>query len=187
MPEGTAGISQLFWSMSPVADGANVSVFFVSFDHFVHFVVKHLFNPFVRVGCFLWIVVLYISGQYRLLPCCYDKMAEEKHLKRKGFISCFRFYVFVCSDTELQSIAKASLLSQAPQSWDRMPSCFEILLLSFNVISLQPVKPSLCRSAGLLGPKSLSSWVSNEDFVFVSFYGACLLMLTILMPRCITQ
>lgn len=80
------------------------------------FLVKHLLNPSAPSGCFLWIVeVLYIFGLYRLLPHCYDKMSKKKHLERKDLLlPVYRFYVFVCSDIELQSIAEASLLLQAP-------------------------------------------------------------------------
>lgn len=68
-----------------------------------------------------------------------------------------------------------------------MLGCFEILLISFDIISLQPAKPSLCSKIGLLEPNSLNSCVYNKDFVFVSFYGACSLMLTILRPQCINN
>lgn len=78
--------------------------------------VKHLLNPLAPSGCFLWIVeVLYIFGLYQLLPRCYDKMSKRNILRGRIYRSLFyRFYVFVCSDIELQSIAEASLLLQAP-------------------------------------------------------------------------
>lgn len=67
-------------------------------------------KPFSSFWMLPWIVeVLCIFGLYRLLPCCYDKMSNKKHLERKD-LSLPALDVFVCSDIELQSIAEASLL-----------------------------------------------------------------------------
>lgn len=46
MPAGTAAISQLFWSMSPVANGANEVCFWYLLVIYICSLVKHLLNPF---------------------------------------------------------------------------------------------------------------------------------------------
>lgn len=87
MPAGTAAILQLFWSMSPLANGVNEVCFLYLLVICICSLVKHLLNPSAPSGCFLWIVeVLYIFGLYRLLPRCYDKMSKKKHLERKDLL-----------------------------------------------------------------------------------------------------